>query len=109
MRSICLFRAESVSLIVSLLCAAQSTATGPSLSGSVVANFTFIADVESIPGDQSYWAWSGATGSLSLAIPSTIDHKQGLRHRPRHAQLDDLQQLDPTRLGYDRRIYRSKR
>ena len=73
MRSICTFRVAATSIIFSLLCAAQIMATGPSLSGSVAANFTFVADNPDEPGDQSYWVWNNATGSLTLSIPSTID------------------------------------
>jgi hypothetical protein len=67
MRAGCLFRVAFASMIAALLCTAPVTATGPSLSGNVSVNFVFV------PGDQSYWAWSNATGSLTLSIPSTID------------------------------------
>src|SRR3954468_1340850 len=73
MRSSCPFRVAAASFIFSLLCTTQIMAAGPSLSGSVAANFYFVPDVPSIPGDQSYWAWDKATGSLTLSIPSTID------------------------------------
>src|SRR5450432_1818347 len=73
MRVSCRFRVASASMISSLLCTAPVIATGPSLSGNVSANFVFVADDPSVPGDQSYWFWNNATGSLTLSIPSTID------------------------------------
>lgn len=60
-------------VISCILAAATVEAVNPSLSGSVSVHFTFIPDVPEIPGDQSYWSWSGVSGSLSLAIPSVIE------------------------------------
>lgn len=59
--------------IVAFLSISTAGATGPSLSGSVTANFIYHADIPEIPGDQSYWSWSNATGSLTLSIPSVVD------------------------------------
>ncbi|HEY4233669.1 MAG TPA: hypothetical protein VGM76_09590, partial [Lacipirellulaceae bacterium] len=68
-------RFATLLLITAAFCVIVSTAQAapPSLSGTVTANFFYHPDIPEIPGDQSYWSWNGATGSLTLSIPSVID------------------------------------
>ena len=59
--------------VVASFSISPAVATSPSLSGSAAANFVYVPDNPDLPGDQSYWFWNGATGSLTLSIPSVID------------------------------------
>jgi hypothetical protein len=59
--------------VVACLSISPAKATSPSLSGGVAANFVYHPDNPDLPGDQSYWSWNDASGSLTLSIPSVID------------------------------------